>query len=100
MHKKYAKDGVVVITVSVDAADDKKAALEILQKQKATTRNFLLNEEPEFWQEKWKINGPPALFIFDREGKRVAKLDSDDPEKKYNHDSIEKAVRELVQAKP
>jgi hypothetical protein len=100
MHKKYAKDGVVVMTVSVDDLDSKGAAVEFLRKQKATTRNFLLKEEPEFWQKKWKITAPPALFIFDREGKRVAKFDSEDSEKKYNHEDIEKAVRELVQVKP
>jgi hypothetical protein len=38
MHKKYAKDGVVVMTVSVDDLDSKGAALEFLKKQKATTQ--------------------------------------------------------------
>jgi hypothetical protein len=100
MHKKYARDGVVVMTVSVDDVDSKDGALAFLKKVKATTRNYLLKEEPEFWQKKWQITAPPALFIFDRDGKRAAKFDSDDSEKKYNHEEIEKSLVELLRAKP
>jgi hypothetical protein len=100
MHKKYAEDGVVVITVSLDDVGEKEAALAFLRKVKATTANYLLNEEPEFWQKKWKITSPPAAFIFDRAGKRVAKFDSDGRDNKYNHESIEKAVQEQLRTKP
>jgi peroxiredoxin len=100
MQRKYAKDGLVVMTVTVDSPDRKDAALKFLRDEKATGPNFLLDEESEFWQTKWKINGPPAAFVFDREGKRARKFDSDDPDKPYDHMDVEKVVKELLGTKP
>ena len=72
MQKKYAKDGVVAVSVSVDDPKDKKAmqnVLDFLRKQKATFTNLVLDEKPEVWQEKLKIYGPPCVFVFNRDGK-------------------------------
>jgi hypothetical protein len=72
MQKKYAKDGVVAISVSVDDPQDKKVmqnVLDFLRKQKATFTNLVLDEKPEVWQEKLKISGPPCVFVFNRDGK-------------------------------
>jgi hypothetical protein len=71
MQKKYAKDGVVAISVSVDDPKDKKAmqnVIDFLRKQKAAFTNLVLDEKPEVWQEKLKINGPPCVFVFNRDG--------------------------------
>jgi hypothetical protein len=100
MQQKYGKDGLVVMTLSLDELDQKEAALKFLREKKVTGPNFLLDEKPEFWQSKLKINGPPAAFIFDREGKRAVKVDSDDPAKPYTHEDVEKAVKDLLRAKP
>ena len=97
MREKYAKDGLVVMTVSVDTPDRKDAALNVLQANKVMGPNFLLDEETEFWQKKWKIDGPPAVFVFDREGKRAMKFDDDKP---YDHTDVEKVVKELLRTKP
>jgi len=100
MQRKYAKDGLTVITVSVDEPAKSGDALKFLQKINGPGPNFLLNEKVEFWQKKWKINGPPAAFVFDRDGKRAMKFDSDDPDKPYDHEDVEKVVKELLRAKP
>jgi len=100
MQRKYAADGLVVVTVSVDEAGRKDAALKFLRDKNVSGPNFLLDEKVEFWQKRWKINGPPAAFVFDREGKRAAKFDSDDPDKPYDHEDVEKVVKDLLRAKP
>jgi thiol-disulfide isomerase/thioredoxin len=100
MQKKYGSEGLVLMTITLDALDRKEAALKFLQEKKVTGPNFLLNEKVEFWQGKLKINGPPAAFIFDRDGKRAVKFDSDDPDKPYDHEDVEKTVKELLKAKP
>ena len=100
MQRKYAADGLVVMTVSVDDPGQREAALKFLQKIKATGPNYLMGEKVEFWQKKWKINGPPASFVFDRDGKRAMRFDSDDPDKPYDHEDVEKVVKDLLRAKP
>jgi hypothetical protein len=98
LHQKYAKDGLVAMSVSVDTAEDRGKALEFLRKQSATFANFWLDEKGKVWQEKLDIAGPPAVFVFDRQGKRAGKFDTDDPDKPYTYDDIEKLVRQLLKA--
>ena len=100
MQNKYAKDGLVVITVSLDSLEQKDVALAFLRGQQATFPNFLLNEESEVWQDKFKMRGPPVAYIFDRAGKRAARFDTEDPDNKYSHENVEKIVQELLRAKP
>jgi hypothetical protein len=70
MHKKYAKDGVVCVSASVDTPGDKGRALKFLQKQGAGFTNFWLDEPGEVWQSYWDFGSPPAVFVFDRQGKK------------------------------
>jgi hypothetical protein len=103
MHKRYGKDGLVCLSVSVDDAQDasrKEAALGFLQKVGATFPNLLLQEETDFWQAKFKINGPPAVFVFDRQGKRAGKFDTSDPDKPFTYKDVENLVQELLREKP
>jgi hypothetical protein len=97
MHRKYAKQGFVAVSVSVDDLDDKETEGEVrkfLRQQKATFANFLLNETPEDWQKKLKIDGVPAVFVFNRAGQI---------EQKYTeaptHAEIEKLVEQLLRQK-
>jgi hypothetical protein len=72
MHKKYAKDRVAAVSVSLDDPNDKKAMQNVrdfLGKQKAVFTNLVLDEKPEVWQEKLKFSGPPCVFVFNRDGK-------------------------------
>jgi thiol-disulfide isomerase/thioredoxin len=100
LHEKYAKDGLVCMSVSVDQEEARANALAFLVKQKATFPNFWLDEPRDVWQEKWNMNGPPALFVFDRQGRRAAKFDSNDPRKTYTPAQVEKLVLELLRASP
>src|SRR4051794_37576258 len=100
MHKKYAKDGLVVITVSVDELSNKDQALKFLRQKQATFQNFLLNEEADLWQMKFMTTSPPAAVLYDREGKRVVRFDTDDADNRHTSANVEKAVKKLLQAKP
>jgi hypothetical protein len=100
MHRKYAKDGLVCISVSVDELKNQNAALEFLKRQNATFANYLLDEEVQFWQDRWDINAPPAVFVFDRQNHRAAKFDTSDPDKSYTYQDVEKVVERLLRASP
>jgi hypothetical protein len=89
LHEKYAKDDLVVISVSLDDPHEKDkkdkkererkdTVLEFLQKQRAIFTNLILDEGQEFWQKKFGFTGPPCVFVFNREGK-WKRFASDDP---------------------
>jgi len=70
MHKKYAKDGLVAISVSLDELKDKEMALKFLQSKEAAFTNLLLNDTVN-WSEKLHFSAPPCYFVFNRQGKWV-----------------------------
>ena len=97
MHRKFVKQGLVVVSVSVDDLEEKETEAEVLKflrQQKATFPNFLLNEEPEDWQKKLKIDGVPAMFVFNRTGQIEQKY-TEAPE----HAALEKLVQLLLRQK-
>jgi hypothetical protein len=100
MHEKYAKDGLVAMSVSLDRPTNEKAMKNVrqfLKEQKATFPNFVINEEPEFWQEKLGIAGPPVVFVFGRDGKLAKKLEPVDEEKDSTiYDKVKKLLPELL----
>jgi hypothetical protein len=72
LHDKYGKDGLVAISVSLDdpkESDTQKNVLKFLQSRKASFTNLILDESQEFWQKKFNMDGPPSVFVFNREGK-------------------------------
>jgi thiol-disulfide isomerase/thioredoxin len=80
LHRKYAGAGLTCISVSLDDPADDAArgrALRFLTEKKATFSNFLLDERPEFWQAKLKIDGPPCVFVFNRAGGLVKRFHDD-----------------------
>ena len=94
LHGKYSGRGLAVITVSVDSPDDsdaKAAARDFLVRQRATFRNVHLSDKAEVWQAKWKIDGPPLLFLFDQQGRLAARWDG-----KFDPAEVEKKVAALV----
>ena len=93
LHEKFAKQGLVVISVSVDPPDDpdaRSAAQAFLTKQRATFRNVQLSDNAEVWQAKWNVVGPPLLFLFDRDGKLVSRWEG-----KIDVDEVARRVAEL-----
>lgn len=96
MHRKFAKDGLVCLSISVDESAGQPRALAFLKRQEATFPNYWLDETGQFWQDKWDIGGPPAVFVFDRNNQRAAKYDGDHPDKPLDYDEVEKLVLELL----
>ena len=80
MHEKYAKEDVVVLSVSLDDPKEREGkgsqsrtraeiVLAFLQQQKADFKNLILDENQEFWTEKFGFIAPPCVFVFNRDGK-------------------------------
>lgn len=94
LHEKYARRGLVVVSVSVDPPDDadaRAAARDFLVRQKAAFRNVILTDKAEAWQAKWKVDGPPLLFLFDRRGRLAGRWDG-----KFEPAEVGKKVTELL----
>jgi thiol-disulfide isomerase/thioredoxin len=94
LHEKFGRQGLTVISVSVDPPDDaeaREAAQTFLSSRRATFHNVILTDKAKVWQEKWKAIGPPLLFLFDREGRLVARWDE-----KVDMAEVEKRVAALV----
>jgi thiol-disulfide isomerase/thioredoxin len=100
MQRTYGAQGVICLSVSVDEPQQREAALTFLKTQKATFPNFRLNEPVAVWQERLAIKGPPAVFVFDRDGSRVGKFDSSDPNKSFTHTNVEVLVKDLLETRP
>jgi hypothetical protein len=114
MHKKYAKDGLVAITVNLDPLKDpgtgnddtamvKARALQFLQSRGATNTNLLLDEPYEFWADKFKIAAVPTVFVFDRQGRWVRFKSDDDSlkvdDKTHHYPEVEALVQKLLAQK-
>lgn len=94
MHKQHASDGLVAISVSVDDLEEartKDAVLKFLTKQKATFTNLILAEAPDDWQKKLDLGGPPAVFVYGRDGKLVKKFDEG-----VSYEEVKKIVLPLL----
>jgi len=101
MHQRLAKDGLVVVTVALDDVNDnpkvKDAIVTFLRKQKAGGFvNVLLDEKDEFWQTKLRFDGPPHVYLFDRQGKWTS---YDSQELTLKADQLDQLVETLVHEK-
>jgi thiol-disulfide isomerase/thioredoxin len=92
---KYAKDGLSAVSVSLDDLTEDGAKYKVIQfldKQKAVFTNLILDEKPEMWQAKLKIDGPPLVMVFNRKGDLEQKF----VDKDVDYAVIEKLVAELL----
>jgi thiol-disulfide isomerase/thioredoxin len=94
LHQKYAKDGLVCISLSVDDADDKERTLKFLRAQKATMANYLIDESADVWQKQLDATVPPNAIVIGRDGKRVKRFTSEEP---FTYADIEKLVKPLLE---
>jgi hypothetical protein len=99
MQQRYAKEGLVCLSVSVDDAGGRADALAFLTRQKSTLANYWLDEKDEFWKDKLNVKAPPAVFVFDRRGYRAAKFDTDRG-REFTPGDVEKLVKELLRQAP
>lgn len=97
---KYGKEGLVVMSMSMDDADEKDRALEFLKEQKAAFPNLLskLGGEEEAMQA-FEIPGGsiPHYKIYGRDGKLFKAFSQD--KQGWDHEDIEAAVKEALAAK-
>jgi thiol-disulfide isomerase/thioredoxin len=100
LKKKYGDD-LVAITVNLDDPNDKDVRArneKTLQTKQATnTINVLLDEKPDFWQKKLKIESFPTVFVFNKEGKYEKRYPEDKED--FNYTDIGQVVAELLKKK-
>ncbi len=76
LHRKYAGQGLVVMSLDVDQGEweQKDKVLKFLTDQGATFPNYIFKDRPQKvddWTEKHDASATPALVAFDRQGTRV-----------------------------
>src|SRR5947209_10613151 len=94
LQEKYGRDGLVAVSVSLDDPknpDVRQKVEKLLEDRKATFTNVLLNEQAPAWQAALKIDGPPCVYVFNRDGQWVKKFADD-----VDYAEVEKVVRELL----
>ena len=92
MQQRLAKDGVVLVTVSVDSKDDQKDVENYLKQQHAPGPNLLINDDDGLKAD-WGYDNAPYLIVVDQNGKKVKSFSGDDH---FTDKDVEKAVRELL----
>ena len=94
LNRKYSRRGLVAVAVSLDDpsdADARDRVQKFLTAQQAAFRNFLLDEKPQVWQARLKIDGPPCVFLFNRRGDLVKKYHDH-----VDYDEIDRLVAECL----
>lgn len=94
LHQKYADKGLAVISVSLDASEDRAKAEQFLAKNSATFTNLWLDEPPELWTGRFRTNAIPCMFVFDRRGRWTQFKGADG--KGISHDDVEHLVLKLL----
>lgn len=95
MHNKYGGEGFVALSVSLDNPQDKKVRArvdEFLQKKQAAFTNLIAEGDVDEWYERLKIGSVPAVFVFDRENRRVQRLAGEE----VDYKTIEAEVAKLL----
>jgi hypothetical protein len=98
MHERYAKDGLVCVSLNVDLELEKMAAvLAFLKRHNATFTNFHLDEPEGAWEERFKTGGLPLIVVFDRDGRKAHQFDTETPGRTPTYEKdVEPAVRKLL----
>jgi len=108
MHKKLGKDGLDVITVTVDDPGDAKVRennVATLNKTGASAfRNVYLDTKVKGfdWTKKLNVSGVPCLYVFNRDGHYVQKQPFRDPEgddQEMDYEAADKVVEGLMKRK-
>jgi thiol-disulfide isomerase/thioredoxin len=97
LHKQFAKDGVVCISLSVDPEEAYKDALEFLKKQDARFTNYILldtDANKDALEKRIENVSPPIFHVFDRTGKKVRTWEG-----RIENDKIDELVKKLLSEK-
>ncbi|HEY7328852.1 MAG TPA: hypothetical protein VH592_14510 [Gemmataceae bacterium] len=96
MHKKYADQGLVAVSLSLDNPSDAKTRAQVdafLKRNEATMINLMVEGDPDDWYTKFNVGGLPLVFVFDRENRRVKKLVGGD---QVDYKTIEAEVAKML----
>lgn len=102
LHKKYAKLGLAVVSLSLDDPDQPKKlaeALAFLKEKGATFPNYYLAESTEAAFEKLNISAIPSVFLYGPDGKEIKRFTLDDPNNQFTYEQVEAAIKEKLGAK-
>jgi thiol-disulfide isomerase/thioredoxin len=102
MHRRFAKKGLAVVSLSLDDPTNKAAVAEaekFVKDKKSVVTNVLLDEESGEGFEKLNIVAIPAVFIYGPDGKEIKRFTMDDPNNQFTYDEVEKAVAALLDGK-
>jgi len=102
LQTKYADDGLVAISLSLDDADNPKkvaAATAFLKEKKATFTNLILDERNDDAFEKLNIGTIPAVFIYTPDGKEIKRFTLDDVDKLFTYEEVEAFVKDYFKGK-
>ncbi|MBX7102662.1 MAG: TlpA family protein disulfide reductase [Gemmataceae bacterium] len=92
LHRKHARDPVAVLAVALDEPAKKPGVEAFVRRQQATFANYLLEDPYQVWQSKLKVDGPPVVFVFNKQGDLVQRF----ADEGVNYDIIGKLVARLI----
>lgn len=96
LHEQHEKDGLVVVSVSLDDADYRDSAAEFLKSQGATFTNLISQDGgSQAAYEGFQISALPFYAIFDAQGQRHD-LTSEDPEKSLTPEALDQKVADFL----
>ena len=96
LQKDLGGSGVACISVTIDDADDKAAALKFLQKQGAGFENYLLTEDPKVYQKEFGFASVPTVLVYGKDGALAKKFNADKEENKFTYKDVRKLVEDLM----
>ena len=100
LHQLHAKDGLVVVSVSMDDKEEAADVAEFLKSQGAAFRNLISHDGgSQQAYDDFQIPSLPHYVIFDRTGQRHD-LTSDDPEKPLTTESLDQKVANFLSQQP
>lgn len=99
---QYENRGVEFVSMSVDDHEDQAAverARQFLRQQKATFRNYLMDENIMQSFDKLGVQGIPDVFLYDRAGRLRYDLNGNDPNHQATLTDVETDLAALVAGK-
>jgi thiol-disulfide isomerase/thioredoxin len=103
LHKKHARDGLVIVTVDIDPSFGRDPLPRIEEKVRKLVRdkglapltNLILDESDKVVEEKLRVESAPCVFVFDRGGT----LTRFEGEAASDHKAVDALVVKLLAAK-
>jgi thiol-disulfide isomerase/thioredoxin len=102
LYQRYKIRGVEFVSMSVDDREDKAAverARQFLIRQKATFRNYLMDENIMQSFEKLRVQGIPDVMMYDRAGRLRYDLNGNDPNRQATLTDVEDGLATLAAEK-